>query len=68
MGISQISTRSASMGMTDDTDTRFCSPMPALISALSNALRSETSLVAELCVMKNLLGISSMTAVSGSPL
>ena len=60
MGISQISTRSAFLGMTEDTDTRFCSPIPAEMSALSNALRSDVLLTAELCVMKNLEGTSSM--------
>ena len=62
MGISHISTRSAFLGITDDTETRFCSPIPADMSALSNAFRSEVLLTAELCVMKNLEGTSSMTA------
>ena len=60
MGIFLISVISAPSGITEDTDTRFCSPMPALMSAMSKALRSETSLTAELLVMKNLEGTSSM--------
>ena len=60
MGISHLSMSSAPIGMTDDTETRFCSPMPDEISALSNALRSDTSLTAELLVMKNFEGTSSM--------
>ena len=66
MGISHLSTSLAPFGITDETDTRFCSPMPAEMSALSNALRSETGLTAELWVMKNLDGTSSMPAQSRS--
>ena len=60
MGISAISVMTAPSGITEDTETRFCSPIPALMSAMSKALRSETSLTAELLVMKNFEGTSSM--------
>ena len=60
MGISAVSVISAPSGITEDTETRFCSPIPALMSAMSKALRSDTSLTAELLVMKNFEGTSSM--------
>jgi hypothetical protein len=56
IGISFAQTSLAPAGITDETATRFCSPIPMDMSAMSNAFRSETSLDADADVTKNSFG------------
>src|SRR3990172_4904593 len=64
MGSSRRFTCWIPMGRMEETETRFCSPIPALRSASSKAFRSEILLTALPEVTKNFFGMGSMRTPS----